>query len=118
MIDKECLDMKEYNITCPMEFAMTQISGKWKLVILWNIYKKEVIRYGELKRSVNKITDKMLSNQLKELVRDNIVHKEVYQEIPLRVEYSLTEYGQSLIPIMKMLFKWGEEYLNKMYYKI
>ena len=58
----------------------------------------------------------MLSNQLKELVRDKILHIDVYQEIPLRVEYSLTEYGESLIPIMKMLFKWGEEYISKMYY--
>lgn len=113
MKNKECLEIRESNITCPMEFAMTQISGKWKLIILWYIYKEEVIRYGELKRSINKITDKMLSNQLKELVRDNIVHKKVYQEIPLKVEYSLTEYGESLIPIMKMLYKWGEEYLNK-----
>lgn len=118
MKDKEFLDIKKdcsgRNI-CPMEFAMTQISGKWKLIILWHIYKSNVIRYGELKRAVNKITDKMLSNQLKELVRDNIVHKEVYQEIPLKVEYSLTEYGQSLVPIMKMLFKWGQEYIDKMY---
>ena len=114
MINKENLDMKSCEVICPMEFAMTQISGKWKLIILWHIYKNEVIRYGELKRSVSKITDKMLSNQLKELVRDQIVHKEIYQEIPLRVEYSLTEYGESLVPIMKMLFKWGEKYISKM----
>lgn len=118
MKEKECMDTKNYNGICPMEFAMTQISGKWKLIILWHIYKNEVIRYGELKRAVSKITDKMLSNQLKELVRDNIVHKEVYQEIPLKVEYSLTEYGESLIPIMKMLFKWGQDYIDKMHYKI
>ena len=112
-MDNECLEIKECGAICPMEFAMAQISGKWKLIILWHIYTKKIIRYGELKRSLNKITDKMLSNQLKELVRDNIVHKKVYQEIPLKVEYSLTEYGESLIPIMKMLYKWGEEYLNK-----
>ena len=114
MKNKECLENKECSITCPMEFAMTQISGKWKLIILWNIYKKEVIRYGDLKRSINNITDKMLSNQLKELVRDNIVHKKVYQEIPLRVEYSLTKSGESLIPIMKMLFKWGETVMGEL----
>ena len=56
----------------------------------------------------------MLSNQLKELVRDNIVHKKVYQEIPLRVEYSLTKSGESLIPIMKMLFKWGEAVMGEL----
>lgn len=115
MNNKNKLDMKSYDAICPMEFAMTQISGKWKLIILWHIYQNKVIRYGELKRSVNKITDKMLSNQLKELVRDKIIHKEIYQEIPLKVEYSLTEYGESLVPIMKMLFKWGEEYISKMH---
>lgn len=118
MKDKECLYTYGDGVICPMEFAMTQISGKWKLIILWHIYTKKVIRYGELKRSVNKITDKMLSNQLKELVRDNIVHKEIYHEIPLRVEYSLTEYGESLIPIMKMLYKWGQEYLEKVNYQL
>lgn len=116
MKDKVSLDLNECRITCPMEFALTQISGKWKMVILWHIYQKEVIRYGELKRSVNKITDKMLSNQLKELVNDNIIYKEVYQEIPLKVEYSLTEHGKALIPIMEMLFKWGEEYIKKVHY--
>ena len=113
--DKIKLDTKSYDIICPMEFAMTQISGKWKLIILWHIYQNKVIRYGELKRSVSKITDKMLSNQLKELVRDQIIHKQVYQEIPLKVEYSLTAYGESLIPIMKMLYRWGEEYISKVH---
>ena len=116
MNDKEILNISECRITCPMEFALTQISGKWKLVILWHIYKNEVIRYGELKRSLNKITDKMLSNQLKELVRDKIIYKEIYQDIPIKVEYSLTDYGKSLIPIMEMLFKWGEEHIYKVYY--
>ena len=111
--------MKKENIrekctsTCPIEFAMTQISGKWKLVILWHVYDSKVIRYGELKRSVRGITDKMLSNQLKELVADNIIHKEIYQEIPPKVEYSLTEYGETLIPIMKMLFTWGSDHMPK-----
>jgi DNA-binding HxlR family transcriptional regulator len=58
----------------------------------------------------------MLSNQLKELARDKIIYKEVYQEIPPKVEYTLTEYGKSLIPIMDMLFKWGEEYISKIHY--
>lgn len=107
------LEINKGSETCPMEFAMTQISGKWKLVILWHIYHNEIIRYGKLKRSVSNITDKMLSNQLKELVSDNIIHKEVYQEIPPKVEYSLTEYGKSLIPVMEMLFKWGQEHLDK-----
>jgi DNA-binding HxlR family transcriptional regulator len=98
------------NVTCPMEFAMNQISGKWKLVILWHIYDQEVIRFGELMKSINKITHKMLSNQLKELVNDGIIHKEIYKEIPPKVEYSLTEHGKTLIPIMEMLFEWGSKH--------
>ncbi|MCT4618274.1 MAG: helix-turn-helix transcriptional regulator [Marinisporobacter sp.] len=93
-----------------MEFAMNQISGKWKLVILWHIYDQEVIRFGELMKSINKITHKMLSNQLKELVNDGIIHKEIYKEIPPKVEYSLTEHGKTLIPIMEMLFEWGSKH--------
>ena len=95
--------------TCPMGYTMNKIAGKWKLVILWHIYYQEIIRYGELKKEVGGITHKMLSNQLKELVKDNIIHKEVYQQIPPKVEYSLTDHGKTLIPIMKMLVEWGKE---------
>ena len=93
-----------------MEYAMHKIAGKWKLVILWHIYDHEIIRYGELQRVLVNISHKMLSNQLKELVNDGIIHKEIYQQIPPKVEYSLTEFGQTLVPIMKMLFEWGKAY--------
>jgi DNA-binding HxlR family transcriptional regulator len=96
-------------VTCPMEYAMNKIAGKWKLVILWHIYDQEVIRYGELQRLLDKISHKMLSNQLKELLADGIIHKEVYKEIPPKVEYSLTDFGKTLIPIMDSLFAWGQE---------
>lgn len=88
---------------------MNKIAGKWKLVILWHIYDQEVIRYGELQRLLDKISHKMLSNQLKELLADGIIHKEVYKEIPPKVEYSLTDFGKTLIPIMDLLFAWGQE---------
>jgi DNA-binding HxlR family transcriptional regulator len=102
--------MEDFNKTCPMEYAMNQIAGKWKLVILWHIYDSEVVRYGELQRLVGNITHKMLSNQLKELAADNLIHREVYQQVPPKVEYSLTEHGKTLIPIMDMLFDWGNQY--------
>ncbi|MCH4888154.1 helix-turn-helix transcriptional regulator [Acidaminobacter sp. JC074] len=92
-----------------MEYTMNTIAGKWKLVILWHIYDNEVIRFNELMRSVNGITHKMLSNQLKELVNDDIIHKEIYKEVPPKVEYSLTEKGKTLIPIMDLLFDWGKK---------
>lgn len=102
-VTKEILD----DITCPMGYAMNKIVGKWKLVILWYIYDKEIIRYGELKKCIGKITHKMLSNQLKELVKDNIIHKEIYHQVPPKVEYSMTEHGKTLIPIMNLLVEWG-----------
>ncbi|WAA08879.1 winged helix-turn-helix transcriptional regulator [Fervidibacillus albus] len=95
---------------CPMEFAMNKSAGKWKLVILWHIYENEEIRFNELMRSINKITHKMLSYQLKELVNDGFVHKEMYKQIPPKVEYSLTDHGKTLVPIMKMLFEWGSKH--------
>lgn len=96
--------------TCPMEYTMNIIAGKWKLVILWHIYDQEVIRYGELKKLLNKITHKTLSDRLKELVEDGVIHKEIYSEIPPRVEYSLTDLGKTLIPIMDLMVQWGGEH--------
>jgi len=96
--------------TCPMEYTMNKIAGKWKLVILWHIYDNEIIRFGELMRVINNITHKMLSNQLKELMHDGIIHKEVYKQIPPKTEYSLTEHGKTLIPVMNQLFQWGQEH--------
>lgn len=101
---------KTCSATCPMEHAMNQIAGKWKLVILWHIYDHEVIRYGDLQRLCDKISHKMLSNQLKELVTDGIIHKEIYQQIPPKVEYSLTELGKTIIPIMDLLYQWGSKH--------
>ncbi len=100
---KDNIDWK----TCPMEFTMNRIAGKWKLVILWHIYDKEIIRYGELKKCVNNITHKMLSNQLKDLMEYDLVHKKLYHQVPPKTEYSLTEKGKSLIPILDMMYDWG-----------
>lgn len=108
MAEKKFEQKASNHITCPMEYTMNMIAGKWKLVILWHIYDQEVIRFGELMRAVDPITHKMLSNQLKALVKDGIVHKEVYPEVPPRVEYSLTNFGKTLVPIMDMLYEWGE----------
>lgn len=95
--------------TCPMEYTMNEIAGKWKLVILWHIYKNEIIRYGELKKSVVKISHKILADQLTSLVESGLVHKEIYNQIPPKVEYSLTEKGKTLIPILNLMYRWGTE---------
>lgn len=95
--------------TCPMEFTMHTIAGKWKLVILWHIYDKKIIRYGELKKCLNQITHKMLSQQLNELILSDLVHKKLYHQVPPKTEYSLTERGLSLVPILNMMYDWGIE---------
>ena len=110
MLNSGVTEEKKFSNTCPMEYAMNKISGKWKLVILWHIYDNKIIRFGELMKVISSITHKMLSTQLKELVNDGLVHKEIYNEIPPKVEYSLTDFGKTLIPIMNMLFEWGGEH--------
>lgn len=98
--------------TCPMEYTMNEISGKWKLVILWHIYDEKVIRYGKLKKCLNNITHKVLSNQLKELAASDLIHKEMYYQVPPKVEYSLTEKGKSLIPILNLMYNWGLQFID------
>ena len=90
-------------IDCPAERAVYFIGGKWKIRILFNLSKKKKVRFGELKRNLKTITQQMLSKQLKELEQDGIVNRKVHQIVPPKVEYSLTEFGNSLIPILRSL---------------
>lgn len=91
---------------CAMDVTMNFIGGKWKTVVLWYLRNK-TLRFGELKKQIPDITEKMLSLQLKSLEEDGIIKREVFAEIPLRVEYSMTEFGKSLIPILEAIAKWG-----------
>ena len=95
---------------CGMRYTMSVVEGKWKWIILWKIYKAEVIRYNKLRESLETIAHKTLSAQLKELESSNLIHREQYNEIPPRVEYSLTEEGATLIPILELMSKWGNEH--------
>ncbi len=95
---------KTYNN--PVELALEIIGGKWKMPILWRL-KEKAWRYGELKKSLGKITHKMLTEQLRELERDGLIHREVYQVVPPKVEYSLTSKGETAIPIIESLREWG-----------
>ncbi|GIW48535.1 MAG: transcriptional regulator [Caloramator sp.] len=92
-----------------MNILLSIIGGKWKTVILWHLSNNEVLRYGELKRLVNGITHKTLSNQLKELEADGLINRKEYYQIPPKVEYSLTEKGKGLMPILKALCEWGSK---------
>ena len=104
------LKCKEVNAN-PFMYAMSLIDGKWKMHILFWLWKNEVLRYGELKRALGDVTHKMLSKQLKELEADDLIIRTEYPQVPPKVEYSITELGYSLIPIMSALCKWGHEHI-------
>ena len=95
-------------IDCPAERAVYFIGGKWKIRILFNLSRKKKVRFGELKRNLKTITQQMLSKQLKELEQDGIVNRKVHQIVPPKVEYSLTEFGLSVIPILKSFSDWNK----------
>ena len=95
--------------SCPLTYALNLIGGKWRLPIIWAIHKNKAIRYNQLKREIQGITDMMLTQSLKELEFYGIVNRKQYIEIPPRVEYSLTDNGENLIPALKALASWGDK---------
>lgn len=97
---------------CPMELGINVLSGKWKLQVLWNIYHSKTIRFNELQRKIGHITTKTLTNQLRELEEQQIIKRMVYPDMPPRVEYSFTEIGQTLEPVLKTLCDWGTQYMD------
>ncbi len=97
---------------CALDVTMYFVGGKWKAVILWYLRNK-TYRFGSLKRQIPDITEKMLSLQLKALVEDGLVSREQFEEVPKRVEYSLTEFGNSLIPMLNEIAKWGRNFAEK-----
>ncbi|NLL29640.1 MAG: helix-turn-helix transcriptional regulator [Clostridiales bacterium] len=96
----------------PFEYALSLIGGKWKLNILFWLWKREVMRYGEIKRVLDGITHKMLSNQLKELQADDLIIRHEYPQVPPKVEYYLSERGKTLMPILNTLCLWGLEHID------
>ena len=94
---------------CPMEIGLNVLSGKWKLKILWQI-SKGAVRFNELQRRLGKITTKTLTQQLRELEDQKIIQRTVYPENPPKVEYALTELGESICPVLKSLCDWGTDY--------
>ncbi len=101
--------MKEKRHFCPITGTLNVIGGRWKVLILYNLQSKTV-RFGELKRSIPGITQKMLTQQLRELEQDGIVFRKVYPEVPPKVEYSLTEFGETLKPVMDVMCRWGSSH--------
>lgn len=87
----------------------TVVGGKWRWLIIYKLSEDGILRYGELKRTLPSITHKMLSQELKELEAEKLIHREEYHQIPPKVEYSLTDKGKTLLPILDLMFKWGAE---------
>ncbi len=94
---------------CPVETTLSLIGDKWKVLILRDLM-PGTKRFGELKKSVGNVSQKVLTAQLRAMEESALVHREVYAEVPPRVEYSLTELGKSLKPILDSMWAWGEEY--------
>ena len=99
---------KTDNKLSPTANAIKLIGGKWKLCILWQL-SKDTMRFGELQRSLGVITQQMLSKQLKEMEIDKLINRKVYEVIPPKVEYSLTPYGRSGIPVLTSLCAWANK---------
>ena len=93
---------------CALDITMSFVGGKWKTVVLWYL-RNEKKRFSELKAHIPDITDKMLSLQLRALEKDGIVQREIFPEVPPKVEYKLTEEGKTLIPVIEAIAKWGRE---------
>lgn len=97
---------KEY--TCSFEFALDMVSGKWKGLILWQLG-KGTMRYGEIRKTLGNITQKMLTQTLRDLEKHQLITRKVYPVVPPKVEYTITQNGQKLIPIFEKLLEWGDD---------
>ncbi|HBF0595411.1 TPA: helix-turn-helix transcriptional regulator [Clostridioides difficile] len=106
---KKCLD----NYSCPIEATLTLIGGKYKTLILWHL-KDTILRFNELKKLIPKATPKMLTQQLRELESDGLIIRVVYPVVPPKVEYSLSDFGKSIIPILDSMCDWGSDYLENL----
>ncbi|EKQ57312.1 MULTISPECIES: helix-turn-helix domain-containing protein [unclassified Clostridium] len=111
-LDQYLISIKESNNNheCIVKSALEIIGGKWKLRILAQLLKKEVVRFNELKREISGITNTMLSNSLHELEQDGLITRNQYNEMPVRVEYALTDIGKSMLPIFYELTAWWSNY--------
>jgi DNA-binding HxlR family transcriptional regulator len=97
---------KEY--ACSFGFALDMVSGKWKALILWHL-KDETLRYGEIRKKLDGITQKMLTQTLRDLEKHQLVTRKVYAVVPPKVEYTISEHGKKLIPIFEQMLEWGDD---------
>lgn len=96
---------------CPVEATLELIGGKYKTLILWHLVGK-TLRFGEIRALIPQATPKMLTQQLRLLEEDGLINRIVYPVVPPKVEYNLTEFGETIIPILDVMCNWGEQYLK------
>ena len=104
-------DEKVQMFHCPVEATLSLIGGKYKCIILYHLAEEGILRFSELRRLIPQATPKMLTQQLRELEAAGIIHRKVYPVVPPKTEYSVTDYGRTLAPIMKAMCEWGESHL-------
>ena len=97
------------NANCGMAYTLDLIGGRWKPSILWRLSAGS-LRYSQLKKSLPTVSERILVLQLRELEKDNLIHRTIYPEVPSRVEYSLSDLGSKLRPVLELLSDWGEEH--------
>ncbi len=108
--------MKEIDLqypTCPIRNILSRFSDKWSLLILCLLYPNKILRYGEIKNAIPDISQKMLTNTLKNLLEYHLIKRDAYAEIPPRVEYSITETGKSLMPAVEIMINWAQEHFEE-----
>jgi DNA-binding HxlR family transcriptional regulator len=111
MTEKKPKTLLHYN--CPVEATLDVIGGKWKALILFWL-RDQVCRFGELRRKIPDISERMLAQQLRELEAHGIIHRKVYPVVPPKVEYTLTAYGRTLRPITELMCAWGKKHLRRL----
>lgn len=99
---------------CPVETTLSLIGNKWQVLILRDLVLNDTMRFKELQRSIGKVSQKVLTSNLRTMEARGLVHREVYAEVPPRVEYSLTELGKTLEPVLDALWAWGEGYKERL----
>lgn len=103
--------MNNNNVICPVDATLSLIGGKYKSLILWHLV-NNTLRFGELRKTIPNATPKMLTQQLRELEKDNLITRTVYPVIPPKVEYNLSDLGKSIKPILIAMYAWGTDYLK------
>jgi DNA-binding HxlR family transcriptional regulator len=107
----ELMTLRDREYKCGIDVTLALVGGKWKASILWHLA-QETMRFSDLQRQFSDTTRKMLTQQLRELETDGLVHRKVYPQVPPKVEYSLTEQGRTIFPILELMCDWGRNYVQ------